>query len=68
MERYSNDGPICPHCGHLHRAGDDPEIYYNEDLSELECGMCEKEFRVRAFNSWSWTTEAARSLQGKNDG
>jgi len=65
MHQYSKDGPICPYCGHQHNPSDDPEIFFSEDLTELTCGECDKDFRVSAYVSWSWTSEPARSLQGK---
>lgn len=57
-DTYSDKGPICPYCGHQHIAGDDPEIYYNEDMTEHECNSCGREFEVRAWMSWEWFAEA----------
>ena len=56
-ELYSTVGAICPHCGHLERASDSDGLLYDEQRCEYECGSCGVEFRVSAFNQWSWTTE-----------
>lgn len=52
---YSHDGPVCPYCGHQHR--NDDSQFYNENLSELECGSCGKVSLMRVCVSWSWVCE-----------
>jgi DNA-directed RNA polymerase subunit RPC12/RpoP len=59
MDNYSTDGAICPYCGHLARASDSDGMLFDESLCEYECGTCGEEFRVSAYNRWSWTTEKA---------
>lgn len=58
--KFSTDGPICPYCNHKHRP--EEPIYYDEDVTELECGQCDRTFAVTIYTSTSWTTEA----KGKN--
>lgn len=48
--------PVCPHCGYQMRdAWEDVE---GEDWNNVECGRCEKEYRVIRHVSVSFTTEA----------
>lgn len=56
-DRYSNQGTICPYCGHLDLASDSDGLLYDETRCEWECGECGEEYRVSAFNQWSWNTE-----------
>lgn len=56
-DHYSTDGAICPYCGHLERASDSDGGLYDESRCEWECGECLSEFRVSAYNRWSWTTQ-----------
>jgi hypothetical protein len=51
---YSNTGPICPYCEYKHRA--DEAFYFDEDLTDLCCHSCGKDFRVRVDVLWSWNT------------
>ena len=59
LDNYSTEGAICPYCGHLERASDSDGMLYDESRCEYECGQCGEEFRVSAYNSWSWTTGKA---------
>lgn len=52
---YGTEGPRCPHCLHLITA--DEAFYYDESLTQLECYDCDKPFRVRVYNSTSWTCD-----------
>jgi hypothetical protein len=51
-KHYSNHGPICPHCEY---APGSTELY-DEDLCNLRCEACDKDYRVSVYVSWSWTT------------
>jgi len=48
----SDDAIICPHCGHAHRISD-PDVcsnvvsYWGDDLHDLSCDGCAKDFVVR---------------------
>ena len=55
-EQYSNEGAICPYCGHLHEPGDVDYVIYNESLETLTCDHCGKDFNVSLYISYSWTT------------
>ena len=59
-ETYSNDGPICPYCGHKHEP--DGGFFYDESLTEFDCDRCGREVAVSVFNSWSWTCEPTENL------
>ena len=52
-ETYSTDAPECPYCGHkqMHDGGS----LYDEDLTEMECGRCDRSFGVQVYHSTSWT-------------
>lgn len=50
----SYDGPICPYCDYQHTA--DEPFYYDEDLDEMECGLCCKKFEVRVSMTTYWMT------------
>ena len=52
-DTYSTEGPKCPYCEHQH-VPDDP-FYYDEYLTEMECGKCERTFCVQVEHSTSWT-------------
>lgn len=54
-EQYSTFGPICPHCEHQHRA--DEAFMFDEGTDGMDCEACDKPFRMRVYNSTSWTTE-----------
>lgn len=53
-QKFSPDGPICPHCGWL--CTPDEAFYYNETGYDLECGECEKKFNVQPNCRWTWFT------------
>jgi len=52
---YSTAGPECPYCGHKHQA--DEPFYYDEDMTVMDCGRCERDFNVEVYTSTSWTCE-----------
>lgn len=52
---YSTIGPICPECGHKHRA--DEPFYFDEDMVVMDCEHCERDFAVQVFTQTSWTCE-----------
>ena len=67
VETYSHEGPTCPHCGHVQNPSDDP-FYYDEDLTEVECGECEKTYSCSLYVSHSWTSnplESSPDAEGK---
>jgi DNA-directed RNA polymerase subunit RPC12/RpoP len=41
-DTYSDDGPVCPYCQHLHRP-DDSGYYVN---GGFDCASCGKEFEM----------------------
>lgn len=53
-EHYSTEGPVCPICGHQHRADD--AFYFDESMVAMDCEACERDFSVRVYTSTSWTT------------
>lgn len=55
---HSTEGPICPHCGHRHRA--DEAFYFDESMTAMDCEACELDFEVRVHTSTSWTTQPRR--------
>jgi hypothetical protein len=52
-DTYSRVAPKCPYCGYeqTHDGGS----LYDEDLTELECGRCDRTFDVEVYHSTSWT-------------
>jgi len=50
---FSAEAPICPYCdrAQIHDGG----YFYNEDLTETECGHCDKVFSVEVYTSTNWT-------------
>jgi len=52
-ETFSSSAPKCPYCGHeqTHDGG----WLYDEDLTEIECGRCERTFEVEVSNVTYWT-------------
>lgn len=52
---YSTTGPICPYCGHQHRA--DEPFYFDESNCDMECESCDRSFAMSIYHSTSWTTE-----------
>lgn len=60
-ETYSNDGPVCPYCGHKHEM--DGGYFYDESLTEFDCDRCGREVSVSVFNSWSWTCTPMEDLK-----
>lgn len=55
---YSTEGPICPYCGHKHRA--DEPFYFDEEMAAMDCEACDRDFAVQVYTSTSWTTEPRR--------
>lgn len=53
----SNDGAICPFCGHEHTAGGDYPELYDESLCEMECDNCGRKFEIESISIWSWETK-----------
>ncbi len=53
QETYSTVAPECPYCGY--QQSHDGGSLYDEDLTEMECGSCERAFEVSVFHSTSWT-------------
>jgi len=50
---------ICPHCGEGYSI-DEHENYYlydTDDIAEVECGKCEKDFFVKVNKTFSFETE-----------
>ena len=52
--KWSSKGPICPHCEYEQYA--DEGFYFDEDLIDLCCNSCGKDFRVSVNVLWSWNT------------
>lgn len=55
QETYSTAGPICPYCK-IEHTPDCPE-YFDETQSEMQCGFCEKTFKIDVFIETSWACE-----------
>lgn len=53
-EYRSEEGPICPYCKEGITA--DEGYFYDEDLTEMECGHCLEKYAVQVCLSASWTT------------
>lgn len=53
-----SDKPTCPYCGHTRDPGD-VDIPQLEGTAELECGKCEKEFKVTQHVIFRFSSEAA---------
>jgi transcription elongation factor Elf1 len=51
---YSDDGPLCPYCGHRHIA-DDPAFFDPDLMTEITCDSCDKTFDVEVEQHTSWT-------------
>ncbi len=58
-EFRSEAGPICPHCGT--KFTPDEAHYFDEDLTELDCGYCLRSFRVSVHHRITWTTSKLSS-------
>lgn len=55
-DNYSDEGAICPYCGHLNKADGDSASLFSERTCEWQCEDCEEEFLVDVYVSHSWTT------------
>ena len=66
-ETYSTKGPECPYCGHVQNVSDDPSIYYDEELTEVECHGCERTYSCSVVVRHSWTS-TPRSSEDSNIG
>lgn len=55
MSIYGHKGPMCPHCGHEHDAVDNDA--FDEDMSEFQCGWCDKVFKCRYRRTDVWISE-----------
>lgn len=62
-DTYSTDGPICPYCKEEHTP--DEGYYYDEMMTEFECGFCGEEFNIQVYTRTSWTCSAKE--QHRND-
>lgn len=60
-QTYRTDAPECPYCGY--KQGHDGGYYYNEDLTEDECGDCGKTFDIEVYHSTSWTCTTREGQQ-----
>lgn len=60
-EIYNGNGPECPHCSHVQKVSDDPSIYYDEDLTEVECSNCERTYRCRLHVRHSWSSQPLKA-------
>lgn len=56
MERWSNDGAVCPHCEHLNDPSKDNYELYSEQTDGWTCVSCGNDFAVLVYTSHSWTT------------
>jgi hypothetical protein len=56
MDHHSTGNLICPYCGYEHT--DSWEIQSgSEDLDNVECGSCEREFKASRYISVTYSTE-----------
>ena len=55
--RYSDEGPMCPHCGTLYTP-DEPFFYDEMRFTRMDCDECGNVFAVEVYTSTSWTTTA----------
>ncbi|MBJ6120894.1 hypothetical protein [Sphingomonas mollis] len=53
QDTYSTDAPECPYCGY--KQSHDGGYLYDEDLTEIDCGSCDRTFNVEVYVSTSWT-------------
>lgn len=52
-----NDKPKCPHCGDDFDIADNEAWYlYGEDVHEVECPSCDREFQVHSIANWTFNT------------
>ena len=58
----SDAGLICPYCGFINKATEDPHKIYDEDLEEYECASCSKPFDASARCSWTFYTVPKKEL------
>lgn len=56
-DKYSTEGPICPHCERQYTA-DEPYYFDESNYTSQECDGCGKTFSVQVYTSTSWTCEA----------
>lgn len=51
--------PKCPHCGEKYDidSNESYHLYSTDDIEELECNNCEKEFFVKVITSYHFETE-----------
>ena len=55
-EGYETIGALCPWCGHLNLAENSDGLLYDEKVCDYICEECDKEFEVRVYCSYTWTT------------
>jgi len=49
---YNTDGPQCPYCGNVETP--DEQFYYDPDTTTIQCGNCEKVYRVEVQHETTW--------------
>lgn len=55
---------VCPHCGHDH--GDNSnEYFFKNDVTDIECDKCEKEFNCERILGFSYTTAKIPCKEGE---
>jgi len=56
-ELYSDNGIICPNCGHENEQDNEDNVFYEDGEHDYTCGNCEHEFKVITDVIFSYTTQ-----------
>lgn len=57
--RNRSKNPICPHCDATYDidSNESYHLYSTDDIEELQCNNCEKEFFVQVHNTFTFETQ-----------
>jgi len=56
-EGWSDEGAVCPYCGHVDLAKNSEGYLYNEASETNSCVRCGKDYKMELHVSHSWSTE-----------
>ena len=63
---WAEDQPRCPHCGHVDECEGDlwsDGFSHDDDVTESECGNCERAYKITLHVSYSYSTAPARPVE-----